>query len=126
MLKPEAFPTIFDVDQSTSHQIDSSDFESTASTVNSGDNCILKAKISELEIQIRNMTMQHTEKVQKLTHSLDVLRTRYEEQGEKLNHARKELEQKKAQTSQFKEIIQDLRNEKYISEDDKKFLDVCS
>lgn len=125
-MKPEAFPTIFDVDQSTSHQIDSSDFESTASTVNSGDNCILKAKISELEIQIRNMTMQHTEKVQKLTHSLDVLRTRYEEQGEKLNHARKELEQKKAQTSQFKEIIQDLRNEKYISEDDKKFLDVCS
>lgn len=125
MLKPESIPSIFDVNPSESHRIDPSDIEPTSMLVTSDNICLLKEKISDLTNQIKNMRMQFSSEIQKLNHDLDALRKRYHEQGIKLNQTRKELERKKTQNSQFENIIQDLRDKKYISKDDQKFFDVC-
>lgn len=85
----------------------------------------LSVKISELEEEIFSMKLAHETEKQKLERKIYLLENIREEMKDKLCEKEKELKHEKLENIRMKDILTELRNERYISEDDEKFLNVC-
>lgn len=138
MLKSDAIPSIFlcsepdssnnGSDGSDMYMVDLIDVADLAIKDNGHNGCeshtLLEVKIAELEKQILSMKIKHDIEKQKLERKIFMLEDSREQIGTKLMENRRELKQEKLQNIRMKDIIAELKNEKYISEDDEKFLNV--
>lgn len=116
ILKIDAVPTIFNVVVKISHanNLNSNQNESTNVTA-------LQAKIQELEKEIVKLNIQHSIELQKIEINA---KKKIQKKNVELKVTKTELSKQKNKLLRLEDVIQDLRENQYISPDDAKFLNL--
>lgn len=125
-MRPNAIPKIFEIVNSDVSLVDSDAATSTCDEIDKSESesQFLKSKVKELEKQVSDMTIKHSLDVQKLQQKIYSLENKGKVQGDKLKKINNELKKEKNQAIRLKDVMEDLRKNKYISHDDEKFLNV--
>lgn len=123
VLKSDAIPSIF-LCSKPENSYDVADVATEGNNNECDFNISPGAKIAELEKQILSIKIEHDIEKQKLERKIFLLENSREQISTKLIDSNKELNHEKLQNSRMRDTIAELKNEKYISEDDEKFLNV--
>lgn len=126
VLKSSAIPTIFDERKNNSSLNDN--FEELNKGNNSQNECdekckLLQTRVAELEKEISNLKLRHDIEIQRMKINSENSR---KTQSNRLKDTRKELSKQKSKLLQLEDVIKDLQEQRYISPDDAKFLNVSS
>jgi len=123
-LKPEAVPKIFD-SEARCNSVAFADFDvevPTSSGIN--ENEFNSSKVAELEKLIKTMVANHNVEVQRLQQKVNSLENKNKKRTDELKMAKKEVVKEKNKSNDLRAVIDELRQKKYISPDDEKFLNV--
>lgn len=127
-LKPDAYPKIFDsTNSSFCHadlDVDSDVAASTSCEINKEEFDLLKNKVTELQKSIETMNMQHNIEVQRLQQKISSLQHKSKDKAHELKMVKKNVAKEKNESAKLREVISELRQNKYISPDDEKFFNV--
>lgn len=119
VLKLNAIPKIFNATKNISLPHVNSNGNSINDSQHECDK--LKARIAKLEKEIFDTKIQHDIEIQKI-------KVKSEESAkkktDKLKNTMKELSKQKSKVFRLEDVVKDLREQRYISPDDAKFLDV--
>lgn len=84
----------------------------------------LKQKVQDLKKEISTLNIQHEIAVQKFKHQINLLENRNEQELDQVKQFRKQLSQKKRENVRLEEVIEELKNQNFISTEDEKLLNV--
>lgn len=84
----------------------------------------LKQKVYDLKKEISTLNIQHEIAVQKFKHQINLLENRNEQKLDQVKQFRKQLSQKKRENVRLEEVIEELKNQNFISTEDEKLLNV--
>lgn len=84
----------------------------------------LKQKVDDLKKKISTLNIQHEIEVQKMKRQISLLENRNEQKLDQVKQFRNELSQKKKENVRLKDVIEELKNENFISTEDEKILNV--